>query len=348
MGLLRGRKNRRLKGFPQPYSDETLSSWLFRCATSKQCALTIEAAEKYVENSLRNGLDYDFSFGETFKRLCSRFGIDHAHCKEYFDIQNKDMILNVRSRNSFCRQCLDEDVKYRSTPYWRRSWCRFDVAYCSLHKTLLATTREDYGLYRSWESFAYFSDFCYERKGDRNIYEFATLNFLGFRVQNWLYTNRKEIERTSGATQLIRNLLRSFLSLRTEYRYCGIARIAFGYASQVPIIHKDYHCSLCMYHGAKNSNSTHRKAALIVLGVVLGFYGERELQRLQKTALYSCGIFPSNPSEAGATVLELLNEPEREWYISQFFDIPPIAGIDISSRIEEFLSCIRKDRVGLI
>jgi hypothetical protein len=103
-----------------------------------------------------------------------------------------------------------------------------------------------------------------------------------------------------------------------------------------------------MYHGAKNSNSTHRKAALIVLGVVLGFYGERELQRLQKTALYSCGIFPSNPSEAGATVLELLNEPEREWYISQFFDIPPIAGIDISSRIEEFLSCIRKDRVGLI
>lgn len=341
MGLLRKTKRRRLKGFPQPYSDETLSSWLFRCATSKKCPLTIETAEKYVENSLRNGLDYDFSFGETFKRLCSSFGIDYAHCKEHFAIENRDLILNVRSRNSFCRQCLDEDVKFRSTPYWRRSWCRFDVAYCLLHKTLLATTREDYGLYRSWESFAYFSDFCYERKGDRNIYEFATLNFLGFRVQNWLYTNRKEIERTSGATQLIRDLLRSFLSLRTEYRYCGIAKVAFSYPSQVPITHKDYHYSLCMYHGPNDSNSSQRKAALIVLGVVLGFYSEQEVQKLQKTAFYSCGIFPVNPSEAGAAVLELMSEPEREWYISQFSDISPIGGIDINSRVEEFLSCIR-------
>lgn len=348
MGLLKGRKNRRLKGFPQPYSDETLSSWLFRCATSKHCVLTMEAAEDYVESSLRNGLDYDFSFGETFKRFCVRFGIDYAHCKKYFDIKNKNVIMSVRNRKSFCRQCLDQDVKYRSTPYWRRSWCRLDVAYCSMHKTLLITTREDFGLYRSWESYMYFSDFCYERRGERNIYEFATLNFLGFRVQNWLFTNRNEIDRVSGATQLIRDLLRSFLSLRTEFRYCGIARIAFGYSSQVPITHKDYHYSLCMYHGANTSNSTHRKAALIVLGVVLGFYGEQEIQKLQKTAFYSCGIFPSNPSEVGATVLDLLDEPEREWYTSQFFNIPAIAGIDINSRIDEYLSCIRMDKVGLI
>lgn len=340
------KKHRRLKGFPQPYSDETLSSWLFRCAISKQCALTIEAAEYYVKNSLRNGIDYDFSFGETFRKFCSRYGIDHAHCKEYFDIHNKNVILSVRNRNSFCRQCLDEDVACRSTPYWRRSWCRIDVAYCSLHKTLLTTTREEYGFYRSWESFAYFSDSHYERRGDRNRYEFATLKFLGFRVQNWLHTNRKEIERTPGATQLIGDLLSSFLSLRTEYRYCGLARVAFGYASQVPITHKDYHYSLCMYHGARNSNSIHRQAALIVLGVVLGFYGEQVLQKLQKTALYSCGVFPSKPSEVGATVLELLNESEREWYISRFSNISPITGLDINARMEEFLSCMRKDRAG--
>jgi hypothetical protein len=348
MGLLRETKKRTFKGFPQPYSDETLSSWLFRCATSKQCALTIEVAECYVESSLRNGIDYDFSFGVIFKKFCSRFGIDHAHCKQYFDMKNKDMILSVRSRKSFCRQCLDEDVKFRSVPYWRKSWCRLDVAYCSLHKTMLATTREDYGLYRSWQSFAYFSDFYYERKSDRTPYEFVTLKSLGFRVQNWLHTNRKEVERTSGATKLIRNLLSSFLSMRTEYRYCGIARVAFSYKSQIPIIHKNYHYSLCMYHGARDSNATHRSAALIVLGVLLGFYSERELQSLHKTALYSCGIFPRTPSETGSAVLELLNEPEREWYISQFVNLAPIAGLDINSRMKEFVLCISKDRVGAV
>lgn len=345
MGLLRGTKKRALKGFPQPYSDETLSSWLFRCATSKQCALTIEVAECYVESSLRNGIDYDFSFGVAFRRLCSRVGIDHAYCEQYFDMTNKDMILSARNRKSFCRQCLDEDVKFRSFPYWRKSWCRLDVAYCSLHKSLLATTREDYGLYRSWQSFAYFSDFYYERKTDRTPYEFVTLRSLGFRVQNWLHTNRKEVECTSGATKLMRDLLSSFLSIRTKDRYCGIARVAFGYKSQISIIHKDYHYSLCMYYGARDSNATQRSAALIVLGVLLGFYSEQELHRLYKIALYSCGVFPRTPTETGSAVLELLTDPERGWYISQFVNLAPIAGLDINSRMEEFIFSIRKDEV---
>ncbi|EJM49685.1 hypothetical protein PMI26_00186 [Pseudomonas sp. GM33] len=341
MGLLTNKKYRRLRGFPQPYSDETLSSWLFRCAVSRKCVLTIDAVECYVENSVRNGIDYDFSFGEMFKTFCSRFGIDYSYCKAFFAMHPKDIVMSIPSRNSFCRQCLDEDVKLRSAPYWRRAWCRFDVAYCSTHKTLLTTTRENYGLYRSWESFAHFSGFDYERRGDRIKYEFATLKFLGFKVQNWLYTKRNDIARNAGATKLIRDLLSSFLSLRTDQRYCGIARVAFSYAPQVPITHRDYHYSLCMYHGARNSNSTQRKAALIMLGVVLGFYDELQLQKLGDAASYSSGLFPSNPKEAGATVLELLSEPEREWYASLFLNIPPVGGLDIYARLEEFLSTIR-------
>lgn len=341
MGLLRERKNRKLRGFPQPYSDETLSSWLFRCATSKKCAVSIEAAEEYVDDSLRNGVDYDFGFGETFKRLCTRFGMDYIHCKNYFDLKSRDMLLGVYNRNSFCRQCLDEDVRRRSTPYWRKSWCRIDVAYCLLHKTLLTTTREDFGLYRAWYSFAYFSDVLYESKGCRNVYEFVTLNLLALRVQNWLHMNRREIERHSVAVQLIRDLLRSFLSLRTEYRYCGLARVAFGYASQIRISHKHYHYSLCMYYGARNSSSTHRKAALIILGIVLGFYSDLELVKLKNTALYSCGVFPITASGIGVTVADLLDVPEKEWYISQFRDVSPISGVDINSCIAEFLSRMR-------
>lgn len=336
---------RRLKGFPQPYSDETLTSWLFRCTTSKRCVLTIDAVEDYVLSALRNGIDYDFGFGGAFKRLCVRSGIDYLFCRKYFGIQDKNVILDARMRNAFCRQCLDEDVIHRSTPYWRRTWCRVDVAYCAAHKTLLATTGQDYGLYRSWESFGFFPGCDYERRYEEHIFEFATLNILGFRVQNWLYTNRKEIERTVGASKLIGDLLGSFLSLRTEYRYCGIARVAFGCARQVPIVYKNYHYSLCMYHGARNSNSTHRKAALIVLGVVLGLYDDRELEKLKRAAIYNGSLFPSSAAEAGACVLELLTEPERGWYVLRFPSMPPVAGLDTNLRMEEFLSRIRKSRV---
>lgn len=262
-------------------------------------------------------------------------------------MHQKNIVMSIPNRKSFCRQCLDEDVKHRSTPYWRRFWCRLDVAYCFTHKILLTTTRENYGLYRSWESFAYFSDFDYERRGEKLRYEFAALKFLGFKVQNWLYTKRNDLARNAGATKLIYILLSSFLSLRTDHRYCGIARVAFSYASQVPITHKNYHYSLCMYHGARNSNSTQRKAALIMLGVVLGFYDERQLQNLGTTALYSSGLFASNPKEAGATVLELLSESEREWYASQFINIPPIDGLDFNARLEEFLSTIRSSKHDL-
>jgi len=79
-----------------------------------------------------------------------------------------------------------------------------------------------------------------------------------------------------------------------------------------------------------------------MLGVVLGFYDELQLQNLGDTASYSSGLFPSNPKEAGATVLELLSEPEREWYASLFLNIPPIGGLDIYARLEEFLSTIRR------
>jgi hypothetical protein len=103
-----------------------------------------------------------------------------------------------------------------------------------------------------------------------------------------------------------------------------------------------------MYYGARGSNATHRSAALIVLGVLLGFYTDQELQSLYKSALYSCGAFPRTPSETGSAVLELLDETEREWYISRFVNLAPIAGLDINSRMEEFILCIRKDRVGAV
>ncbi len=336
------KRHRKFRGFPQPYSDETFSSWLFRGANSKGCDLSIESVEYYIKNSLRNGVDYDFSFGAGFKRLCSYLGLDYSYCKKYFAINNINMVLSVYERNSFCRQCLDEDVKYRAMPYWRRSWCRFDVAYCSLHKTLLATTQGNYGVYRSWESFAFFPNFLYEPKGRNNIFEFTTLRLLGFRVQNWLSKNRVAIESSLSAGSLISNLLSSFLSLRTEDRYCGIARMAFDHTSRVPITHKNYHYSLCMYYGARTSSPTHRKAALIVLGVVFGFYSEHELQRLKKAAIYSYSIFPTSAAEVGSEVLAVLNEKEIKWYVSQYINISQIADLDISSRVEELLSNIKK------
>lgn len=251
------------------------------------------------------------------------------------------MMLSTFSRNSFCRQCLDSDVRFRSDPYWRSSWCRLDVAYCSLHKTLLTTTREDYGLYRPWESFVYFSDFDYGYRGINNIYEFASLNLLGLRAQNWLYKNREAISCTPGLSRLISFLLSSFLSLRTEERYCGLARVAFGSALQVPISHKKYHYSLCMYHGARTSTSIQRRAALIMLGVVLGLYSECELKRLKDVAIFSAFNFPITALRAGRGIMELLSDSEKEWYASQLISVTPVAGLDINSRLEEFFSCMR-------
>lgn len=250
-------------------------------------------------------------------------------------------MLSTLSRNSFCRQCLDDDVKFRSDPYWRGSWCRLDIAYCSLHRTLLTSTREDYGLYRPWESFAYFSDFDYGRRSSKSIYEFASLNLLGLRVQGWLYKNRVAINCTPGLNRLIGFLLSSFLSLRTEERYCGLARVAFGSALQVPINHKNYHYSLCMYYGAKTSTSTHRRAALIMLGVVLGLYSECELKRLKDASIFSTFNFPITALRAGREIMELLSDSEKEWYASQLLSVAPVAGLDINSRLEEFFSCVK-------
>ncbi|MFS1286924.1 hypothetical protein ACLRDI_04345 [Pseudomonas piscis] len=337
-------RNRKLKGFPQPYSDETFTSWLLRSAMNNRCTLTVDMVECYVADSIRNGVDYDFSFGVGFKKFCLSAGLNYVYCKRFFSGQAEGMILSALSRNSFCRQCLDGDVKFRSTPYWRSSWCRLDTAYCSVHKTLLTSTREDYGLYRSWESFAYFSDFYYECRISKNMYEFTTLNLLGFRVQGWLYNNRAIIECAPGLNRLIGFLLSSFLSLRTDERYCGLARVAFGTALQVPIVHKNYHYSLCMHYGAGTSTSTHRRAALIVLGVVLGFYSERELKLLKNASIFSFFNFPTTALGAGREIMKLLSEPEKEWYASQFISVAPVAGLDVSSRFEEFFSCMKVSR----
>lgn len=332
------RKNRKLKGFPQPYSDETLSSWLFRCASSKRCVLTMEAVEHYVKSSLHRSIDYDFRFGKELKRLCCLFDIDYGYCKEYFSVRNVHMFLDVYSRNSFCRQCLDEDVKYRSSPYWRRSWCYLDVAYCAVHKSLLTTTREDYGIFRAWKSFAHYPDLIYQRKGSHLAREFPSLDCLGFRVQNWLWTNRVIIQGRVNSAKIIECLLSSFLSLRTKRRNCGIARKVFSNSRRMSIEHEDYHYKLCMQNGAKDSTALQRKAALIFLGILAGLYSERELQRIKNTGEYDYYPFPVTPAEVGFVVSELLSEREVHWYLSRFFSAPSIPGLEVDLRLEEYLN----------
>jgi hypothetical protein len=335
-------RSRRLKGFPQPRSDETLSSWLLRCALSRRCALNLEDVENYVEFSKNNRIDYDFSLGHVFRRFCSRFGIDYLYCKAFFAVYPKDMMMTVSGRNSFCSECLDEDVKHRGFPYWRRSWCRFDVAYCAIHGTLLTTTRENYGLYRSWDSFAYFSSFEYARRGDRLRYEHATLSFLGLKVQNWLRINRRYVCANARIAKLISDLLGSFLSLRTESRYCGHARVALSYGRLAYITYRNYHYSSCMYYGVRDSNSIQRKAALIMLGVVLGLFTELQVRNLTSSAALISGPFPKNPKQAGATVLAVLREPEKDWYTKLFLDIPQLGDLDINARLEEFLAVFQR------
>lgn len=346
MGLLINGMCKRLRGFPQPYSDEILSSWLLRCASSHRCVISIADVECYVETAERNSIDYDFSLGALFKRFCLRFRLNFLYCKAFFSVDAIDKAMILKSRRSFCRQCLDEDVARRSMPYWRRSWCRFDVAYCLKHNALLTTTREDFGLYRAWESFAYFPYFDYTHNSDRVNHEYAKFDPLGLKVQVWLYTHRKFIERNLAASKLISDMLSSFLSLRTERRQCGIARVAFSYGSQIPITYREYHYSLCMYYGARTSNSCQRKAALIALGVVLGLFDERQLKTLMLPSPFTCGIFPVNAKQAGRTVQELLSTPEREWYASLFLHSPVIGGLDTHSRIEEFLTTIRSSERG--
>lgn len=331
-----------LKGLPSPYCDETFSSWLVRSASRKRTRLSLNDVEDYIDGCLKNRGDYDFDFGVAFRVFCVANDLDQVFCRRHFTISSKSSLAGVMQRNTFCRKCLDEDVKKRGTPYWRKSWCRFDVAFCMEHKTLLQTTRDDFGIYRAWDSFSEFSDCNYRTDAEKNIFEFTCLRFLAYRSQSWLWRNTRLIEGEPALGKSVRLLLMSFLSLRTAYQPPGLGRILFNYDSRLPIVHRDYHYSLCMYYGCRDSTSRMRMASLIALGIVLGLYNSRELRSLQKSCI---GFYlPTNSRDLGVISIEFLSVAEKDWYIAQFPDRRVFSGLPVSSAISDFICGVKASR----
>lgn len=147
-----------------PVTDETLSSWLFRCSCNRR-VLNIERIGLY-EQPVHwwRGLvletedpDNDFISG------CCRLGVGRPYMEpkilERFFALQSGSVVKWGHRRLFCPDCLRSDVASGRLPIWRRSWCYDSSAECAEHGRALTVLHELPRYSRAWDAFVQICNF---------------------------------------------------------------------------------------------------------------------------------------------------------------------------------------------
>ncbi|HCF7008350.1 TPA: hypothetical protein NIJ29_005093 [Pseudomonas aeruginosa] len=269
-------------------------------------------------------------------------GVRREALQAFFSSDSKLGSLVVVS-TAYCASCLFQDVRQIGSPYWRRSWDFFGCAYCCEHRVPLIYFNARPGVFSAWHAFyeacEYFDQKVKLDPVGKHRFPTSIRDHLAYRVQMWVQ------HRISGASaKLIRLLLMSFLSVRTDSRAGGYGRFLFSPSRQQSIFHKKLTFQECLEMGAAAAPPWARTSALLLLGVVFGLFGQRELHELKTYALNQGYLFPENVQQLGASILNFVNREEVEEFSDQLQSLSVSLPSIIRSNLCEFAASLVVDR----
>lgn len=285
----------------------------------------------------------DFGFGPSFEEFCQTTGVAPDWCRIFFSQRLGDTSLTPWDRCSYCPYCLQDDVVAFGFPCWRKEWCSFCVSHCQVHKCLLQSVDFSHFNERAWEAFV----FSLSNRGA--VYWPGTagrfLNILALRVQRFL-SLKSMGSHDRDLCSVADFLLMSFLSLGTDTRGCGYARLLFKHTIWSRMTRENYSYDDCMDLGARSANPVERMSALLLLGVVFEVFNERELDFLSEYVIRHGGIFPKNAKSAGYEMPNFFNLSEKALYVEKLRAKSKKCSPSIIASIEAFISGIRTDRTS--
>ncbi|WP_188982105.1 TniQ family protein [Pseudomonas matsuisoli] len=317
---------------PRPVYDETISSWLCRCAYNSECAplviadlneisITMPKSET-AETSHLPDVNFDFNTENALAlKLVEYYNMPKRVLSGVFG-SHGEPVLAPYSCTAYCPECMENDVKNYGLPAWRKNWCYVHAPICRFHRSLLLTT-SDFQYTKAFSAYA--DQIPLEPDANKsNMLETAIRNRLAYRVQIWLsklYTIIYYNSSTNSHCEIINCIeiiLKRILRMPSPRFPGGLADNLFS---------PRYSRGLADYYtlnqledlGWVMSSPRLRMGALLVLGYLVGLFSKAEVEWLifffrEKSAFYNLThdklvkfLFPANNHlEAYLTLLPFL------------------------------------------
>lgn len=295
----------RLRAVPRFHFDETLASWIYRCAYSPHCQwiTTLDLAEVEIISAdikinNRGGYDYvGFDFNHSLPpalRLGSACRLSGDWFERYFSPKGRPLLI-PQYRTSFCPSCLKEDVERTGLPAWRKSWCYVHMPFCIRHKKLLFAFNEAYGCDCDKANIAYTQvahdglQTEFYRNGEMRNH--AKRNFLAMRVQCWIESLYNVKNGSSNSAQVIKQasqindtvlwLLKILLRAANSRCGPGFARQYYSLGNQK--WESDYlNVKELEDIGLAKNNPYQRMIALLLTGYFFNLFSTAEMEWLYR------------------------------------------------------------------
>ncbi|MND59306.1 hypothetical protein D3C81_474740 [compost metagenome] len=262
-------------GLPTAFSDETITSWLYRVFMKSRVVL--EDPSLLLADPQRSWVgvnaiaeDLDFNFGSTFiKKALLSLSLDANLAKCFFDLRGIVPVSPSR-RTLFCQYCVREDVASGQMPGWRKQWCARDAVMCNCHNVDLSQLLSNPTFQKSWDAFAQTA----QPTIVSDIWLRADLQRLRMilmrRIQRWKgFLSVKD-------ARLFGHLYELFLSAPTYNHDAGVAHYFYG---RRPARRSCQIITLqdAIFYGVELSDVQARFASQVLAAYVLGGIQEQEL-----------------------------------------------------------------------
>lgn len=270
-------------GLPMAFSDETVTSWLYRIFMKTRVILKepdlllARPQNAWVGvNAIAEDLDFNFA-SAYFKKAITSLALEPSLVKCYFGL-GRIVPVSPSRRTLFCQHCVREDVASGQMPGWRKKWCARDAVMCTCHNVDLSRLLSKPTFQKGWDAFA--------QTAQPNI---VSATWLSADLQRFRMILFRRIERWKALINvrelgLFGHLYELFLSAPTYNHEAGVAHYFYGGKpvkkfSQV-ITFKD-----AILYGAEVSDVQARFGSQVLAAYVLGGIQDQELSDFRRRCL---------------------------------------------------------------
>lgn len=292
---------------PTPDSDETLSSWIFRCSVYRRakvcCLLRLEdRPSSWWDNLDLKYEDPDIDFATSVTRLGDAGIETNARLLEAHFAMRTGKLVEWKYRRFYCPQCLIDDVAGGHLPRWRKSWCYEGASACILHGRHLDTLVDASRYSKAWDAFVQHcnSNVCRSVADAENGMKFSRLRSTTISlVSKRIFYGRDP--RQDGIACLFSKLYQIFLQAPFKGSHGGAARIHFHtqrrdrFAESQTLEHS-------FMIGPSTADSSSRFGSMILAAALLGVITETRylvLSRAHETTVFH-SLLPADLHQAAA------------------------------------------------
>ncbi len=338
----------KIKGYPRPAYDETLTSWVFRCSQNKKLIGSSSIELKHILSDMgefaRQGNDPDFDFSPDYLvRMQDVLGFNMDLVMDYFS-PRQAWILPWENRLQYCYKCFSDDISANKLPSWRKSWCYVSSMYCEMHNRELDFNFFKLSPKKPWDYFSEHTLGLVKSPEPPRRIERLWLNQKSSRLRRVLcgIIQRKfELKKQSMETMenfgdfydrayCLAVLISILLKERSPFSSAGIARTLYGFnKTKINRAVKSHQESIDA--GVFECSTNERISAFVLAGKLTSALPDGNMNLIR--SVFSASDFPfdinirlaaggsagKKEPELVASILEKLN-PEFLTDISEFFE----------------------------